>query len=388
MDYFPRQIEAELHEVSKKYPVITITGPRQSGKTTLVRTIFNELPYYNLENPDVRALLKTDPRSFINANPAGAIIDEVQHVPELLSYLQQTVDERKIDVTYVLTGSNQFSILNSISQSLAGRTAILKLLPLSLNEILDVLPDKTDDILYRGFYPAIYSQDLNPTKSYRYYYETYLERDLRQMIQIKDLDLFQKFIRICAGRIGNIFNASSIANEIGASVPTIKSWMSILQASYIVMLLQPYYENINKRLIKSPKIYFYDVGLASYLLGIEDFKQISRDPLRGGLFENLIVMELVKYRFNQGLNHNLYFYRDSHHNEIDIVFKKGQELYAFEIKSAQTFHPGFLKGLNYFDSVFNDRVKQKFLVYDGTFEHVLDKKHVINFRNLTSSLLF
>lgn len=386
MNYFPRQIEKELHEVSQKYSVVTITGPRQSGKTTLVREQFKKLPYFSLENPDVRLLIKSDPRAFINSNPLGAVIDEIQHAPELLSYLQQIVDEKKNNIKFILTGSNQFSILNSISQSLAGRTAVLKLLPLSMDEIRQLLPLKTDEIIYNGFYPAIYSQNLNPTKSYRYYYETYLERDVRQMIHLKDLDLFQKFMRICAGRIGNIFNASSIANEIGTSVPTIKSWISILQASYIVILLQPYFENINKRLIKTPKIYFYDVGLATYLLGIEDYNQISRDPVRGGLFENLVLSELIKYRYNIGMDHNLFFYRDSHSNEIDFVFKKGQELTVIEVKSSQTFHSGFLKGLNHFSSVFGNRIKQKLLVYDGDFEQEVKEAQVVNLKNLMVTL--
>ncbi|MCD4745978.1 MAG: ATP-binding protein [Bacteroidales bacterium] len=339
MSYIKRDIETEVLSASKQYPVITITGPRQSGKTTMVKKLFKNLPYFSLENPDIRSLAINDPRAFLGQNKYGAILDEIQHVPHLLSYLQQIVDENKHSINYILTGSNQFSILNKLTQSLAGRTAILKLLPLTLNEIRHITKNNTDELILHGFYPAVYSDNLNPTKAYRNYYETYLERDLRQIFQIKNLSLFQKFIHICAGRIGNIFNASSIATEVGVSVTTIKSWMSILEASFIVLLLQPYYENINKRLIKSPKIYFYDVGLAAYLLGIEDARQISRDPLRGALFENLVLMELVKYRFNTGFDHNLFFYRDSHQNEVDVVFKKARQLYPVEIKSAQTFHP-------------------------------------------------
>ncbi len=236
--------------------------------------------------------------------------------------------------------------------------------------------------MFRGFYPAIHAYGLNPTKTYRNYYETYLERDMRQLIQIRELSLFQKFIRICAGRTGNLFNASAIADETGVSVKTIQSWTSILEASYIVMRLQPYHENINKRLIKSPKLYFYDVGLAIYLLGIEDPRQLTRDPLRGALFENMVIIELVKQRFNMGFDPNMYFYRDSHHFEIDIIQKKGNELIPFEIKSAQTFHPGFLKGLYRFKKLFNERVRDMFLVYDGEAQSTIQNVRLMNFRSL------
>ncbi len=380
--YLQREMEKEVIAMSKVYPVVTITGPRQSGKTTLARHLFDYLPYYNFENPDIRYLAETDPRAFLNGLNEGAILDEIQNVPQLLSYLQQIVDEHGKERLFILTGSNQFSLLNKISQSLAGRTAILKLLPLSFAEIPDIKKYSTDEIMYRGFYPAVHIQRLNPTKTYRNYYETYIERDLRQLIQIKDLSLFQKFIRICAGRIGNIFNASAIADETGVSVKTVQSWISVLEASYVVMRLQPYYENMNKRLVKSPKLYFYDTGLAVYLLSIEEPFQLERDPLRGAVFENMIVMELIKRRFNRGLDSNLYFFRDNHNFEIDIVQKNGNELIPYEIKSAQTFHPGFLKGLKKFRKLFGDRVTNMFLIYDGEMQSVLENVHLLNFRNL------
>ncbi len=380
--YLQRNIEKEVLAMAKDYPVITITGPRQSGKTTLARHLFSHLPYQSLENPDTRLLAESDPRRFLNQFEKGAVLDEIQHVPQLLSYLQQIVDENKDECLFILTGSNQFSLLNNISQSLAGRTAVLKLLPLSISEIPSIKKLSTDEIMFRGFYPAIHAYGLNPTKTYRNYYETYLERDMRQLIQIRELSLFQKFIRICAGRTGNLFNASAIADETGVSVKTIQSWTSILEASYIVMRLQPYHENINKRLIKSPKLYFYDVGLAIYLLGIEDPRQLTRDPLRGALFENMVIIELVKQRFNMGFDPNMYFYRDSHHFEIDIIQKKGNELIPFEIKSAQTFHPGFLKGLYRFKKLFNERVRDMFLVYDGEAQSTIQNVRLMNFRSL------
>ena len=381
MTYIHRDIENELLILSQSYSVITISGPRQSRKTTLAKRIFNELPYFNFENPDIRFLAINDPRGFLAQCPNGAILDEIQHVPEILSYLQQIVDERKKAVKYIITGSNQFSAMQKITQSLAGRTAILKLLPLSLNEISKLNNYSTAKLIYQGFYPSVISDKLNPTKAYRNYYETYLQRDLRQIVKIKDLNLFHKFIQICAGRIGNLFNASSIATEVGVSVPTIKSWISALEASFIILLLQPFYDNINKRLIKSPKIYFYDTGLASYLLGIEKAKQIVRDPLRGALFENMVIMEIVKARFNKGLDHHLYFYRDSHGNEIDLIFKRGNELFPVEIKSSQTFHNSFIKGLQYIENLFGNRISQQYLFYDGKFEHTF--KHIIinNFKN-------
>ena len=380
--YLQRAIEKEVLAMAKAYPVVTITGPRQSGKTTLARHLFSNLPYHSFENPDTRLLAESDPRGFLKQFGKGAVLDEIQHVPLLLSYLQQIVDERRDGLLFILTGSNQFSLLNNISQSLAGRTAILKLLPLSMAEIPSVKKLSTDEIMFQGFYPAIHADGLNPTKTYRNYYETYLERDMRQLIQVRELSLFQKFIRICAGRTGNLFNASAIANETGVSVKTIQSWTSILEASYVVMRLQPYYENINKRLIKSPKLYFFDVGLAAYLLGIEEPRQLGRDPLRGALFENMVIMELVKRRLNQGLDPNLYFYRDSHHFEIDVVQKQGNELIPYEIKSAQTFHPGFLNGLNRFKKLFKERITGMFLIYDGEMQTLTQDVHLLNFRNV------
>ena len=380
--YLKRTIEKEVLSMAKSYPVVTITGPRQSGKTTLAKHLFSHLPYYSFENPDTRLFAENDPRAFLNQLETGAILDEIQHVPQLFSYLQQIVDENQNDVLFILTGSNQFSLLNKISQSLSGRTAILKLLPFSFEETPKLKLMQTDEIMYKGFYPAIHTKNLNPTKAYRNYYETYLERDMRQLIQVKDLSLFQKFIRICAGRIGNLYNASAIASEVGVSVKTIQSWTSILEASYVLMRLQPFFENINKRLIKSPKLYFYDVGLATYLLGIEKPQQLSRDPLRGALFENMLVMELVKRRFNQGLEPNYYFYRDSHHFEIDIIQKTGNDLIPYEIKSAQTFNSGFIKTLAHFKKLFKQRIPEMFLIYDGELQSEIQDVQVLNFRNL------
>lgn len=382
--YIKRDIETEILEMSLQYPAVIITGPRQSGKTTTAKHLFPQLPYISLENPDQRILSLEDPRAFLNQFQEGAILDEIQRVPELLSYLQQILDEREGDKIFILTGSNQFSLLNNITQSLAGRVAILKMLPLTINEISN--SHDTNSRILNGFYPAIFSKNLNPTKFYRNYYETYLERDLRQLIKIKDLSLFQKFMRLCAGRIGNIFNASALSSEVGVSVKTIQEWISILETSFIAFRLPPFFENINKRLIKSPKLYFYDIGLVTYLLGIENENQVFRDPSRGALFENLIITELMKHRLNRGLDPNLFFYLDSNHFEIDLVYKKGSDLYPFEIKSAQTYHTNFLKGLNAFKKIFTHRIPKQFLIYDGETEMNIQGTQLLNYKSLPETI--
>jgi len=385
MHYFPRDIEKEALELAAHYPVLTITGPRQSGKTTLARHLFKDLPYFSFENPDLRSLVINDPRKFLSQLPKGAILDEIQNVPDILSYLQEIADERKNDALFVITGSNHFAVMQKVTQSLAGRTGILKLLPFNLRETGVDNPFSTDELLVKGFYPAIYKSKLSAPKIYRNYYETYLQKDVRQLIQIKDLNLFDKFIRICAGRTGSLLNTANIANETGLSMPTIRSWLSVLEASYIIMLLPPLYENIKKRMIKSPKLYFYDVGLASYLLGIEDKVMMDRDPLRGSLFENMVVMEIVKHRFNAGFDHNVSFFRDSHHNEVDMVFRQGPKLIPIEIKSSQTFNPDFLNGLNYFKSVFPERVEKEFVIYDGQIEQT-GQLSILNYKTFSKNM--
>lgn len=385
MLYFKRDIEKEALELAADYPVLTITGPRQSGKTTLARHIFKDLPYFSFENPDLRSLVINDPRKFLSHLTKGAIFDEIQNVPDILSYLQEIVDDRKNKILFVITGSNHFAVMQKVTQSLAGRTGILKLLPFNLMETGRKNSLSTNELLIKGFYPAVYKSKLSSPKIYRNYYETYLQKDVRQLIQIKDLNIFDKFIRICAGRTGSLLNTANIANETGLSMPTIKSWLSVLEASYILMLLPPFYENIKKRMIKSPKLYFYDVGLASYLLGIDDKDQMSRDPLRGALFENMVIMEIVKYRYNSGLDHNLSFFRDSHHNEIDVVFRHGRKLTSVEIKSSQTFNPDFMKGLDYFKSLFSERVERDLLIYDGLVEQT-GSRSVLNYKTFSKNL--
>ena len=280
-----RTIEPILLDLSRRYPVVTITGPRQSGKTTLCRKAFPKLKYANLEAPDVRRFATEDPRGFLAAYSGGAILDEIQRVPELPSYIQEIIDAEKEPGRFILTGSQQFEVMNTISQSLAGRTALLKLLPFSLSELKQTqFPGNIDRLLLTGFYPRIHDQGLNPTQALGDYLETYVERDLRQLAAVKDLSLFERFLKLCAGRVGQLLNLQSLGNDAGVSHSTARAWLTLLEASYIVLLLQPWHANLSKRLIKSPKLYFHDVGLAAFLLGLENETQVGRDPLQGQPF--------------------------------------------------------------------------------------------------------
>ena len=381
--YIKRKIEDVVISAAKQFPVLTITGPRQSGKTTLVKNIFKDKPYVNLELPDVSDRIQQDPRSFFNKYKDGVVIDEIQRLPELMRYIQGIVDVRKQPGMFVLTGSNQFMLLNQVSESLAGRVALFKLLPFSISELASSIPNMpTDDWLINGFYPAVQAHNLPPYRTYQNYYDTYLERDLRSMINIKNLLDFKKFVRLCAGRVGQILNASTLSNETGVSVHTIKSWLSILEASYVIFLLPPWYDNINKRLVKSPKMYFYDTGLASYILGIENTNQLSRDPLRGSLFENMVVSEFFKKRFNRGLDARYYYFRDNHGNETDLIIPQGHDLSAVEIKSSQTYNKDFLKGINQLKKIYPERCKNNLLIYDGEDIGRIKDTEVINFRSI------
>lgn len=384
---FPREIEKELNSLKDDYPVITIIGPRQSGKTTLVKSVFPDKPYVNLEDPDVRDLAILDPRSFLERYPDGAILDEIQRVPALLSYIQTLVDASDKKGLFILTGSHQMALHEAVSQSLAGRTALLSLLPMSLNELeKSDIKLSLDEALLKGGYPRIYKDRLDPTKAYRNYFQTYVERDVRQLINVKHLIQFERFVRICAGRTGQIVNFSEIGSEIGISSHTVKEWISILEASFIIFRLQPYFENFGKRLIKSHKLFFTDVGLATYLLGIENEMQMTRDPLRGHLVENLVVLEMLKWRHNQGLDPQLYYYRDTQKNEIDVIFKKGHELVPIEIKSSKTFHSEFISKIKFFQKLTGSRSPQAYLIYGGENEQKIHSTTLLNFRKAYKAL--
>jgi hypothetical protein len=361
-----RDIEPVLKELASKYPVVTVTGPRQSGKTTLCRKVFPGKAYVSLESPDTRNFALTDPRGFLARYPGGAILDEIQRAPSLLSYIQTIVDDIGTPGRYIVTGSQQFEVTNTINQSLAGRTALLKLLPLSISELMgNYGPLTVDRLLLTGFYPRIYDQDLDPTQALGDYLATYVERDIRQLLAVKDLGLFEKFVRLIAGRVGQILNLNSLANDVGVSHPTARGWMTLLEASYVVFLLPPWFGNVSKRLIKSPKLYFHDVGLASYLLGLENERQVGRDPLRGNLFENLAVVEALKYRWNRGKRSNLNFYRDSRGNEVDLLVSIGSDLFPVEIKAGATIGSDAFKGLEKVSRVLSRVPFGKGLIYGG-----------------------
>lgn len=384
---FKRELETELRDLAEGYPIVTIVGPRQSGKTTLVQNVFPEKEYVNLEFPDTRARALQDPRGFLEQVSNGAILDEIQRAPELLSYIQPLVDEKDQKGMFILTGSHQLELQEAISQSLAGRTALLTLLPLNLAELKAAGFDlPVDEWMLKGGYPRIYKDQLDPTKAYRNYFQTYVERDLRQLIQVKDLMQFERFIQILAGRVGQILNMDDIGGEVGISSHTVKHWISILEASFIVFRLPPYFENFGKRIIKSPKLYFNDVGLATYLLGIQNEIQLSRDPLRGNLFENAILLELKKHQLNRGLDPSLFYYRDVQKNEIDIIYKRGYDLIPIEIKSSKTYHPEFIEKLRFFQSLVKERAPRSFLIYAGEAEQHIQNTHVLNFKRAVQAI--
>ena len=384
--FIHRELASVLEEAYRYFSVLTITGPRQSGKTTLIRNIFSHLPYYSLEYIDVCSYAENDPVAFLNQHEEGMILDEVHNCPKLLSYIQGIVDDDP-KRRFVLSGSSQFAMLKKVSQSLAGRTAVFELLPMSYSEIRDEVADvPVDNLLFNGFYPAIHSGRNIAKFFYPAYMKTYLDKDVRDVLKIKDMMQFHTFVRLCAGRIGSLFNASELANEVGVSANTITAWLSILQASYIVVLLPPYYENMSKRLIKTPKLYFTDTGLACYLLGIESPEQLSRDKMRGALFENFVVMEALKQRYNQGKESNLYFYRDSHHNEVDLLLKRNTGLYGIEIKSAMTYHPDFEKSLKQLSGWVKLPVEGKAVVYSGVLENTAGDINLLNYSHLNKVL--
>ena len=377
----------ELIEVAAQYRVVTLTGPRQAGKTTLARLSFPEHGYVSLEDPDLRNLAITDPRAFLDAHPSPVIFDEIQRVPSLLSYIQTIVDSNPRKGQYILTGSHQIELNQAISQSLAGRTALLSLYPLSIAELTEAkIEDSADGFIHKGFLPAIHAENLDPTRFYRNYFQTYIERDVRQMIHIKDMLLFEKFMKLCAGRVGQLFVANKLANEVGVSSHTISEWLSILEASFVVYRLQPFHKNIGKRLIKAHKLYFVDVGLAAYLLGIETQDQLRRDPLRGNLFENMVVMELLKARCNKGLDPHLYFYRDSNENEVDIIYQSARVYQPIEIKSATTFQSEFTKGIEAFKRSVPEGSAKGVVIYAGDLTPDLEKAKVLNFRQSDQAL--
>ena len=385
-DWVRRTCEAEVVSLASEYPVVTLTGPRQGGKTTLCRMAFGDLPYANLEHPETRAYAADDPNGFLANYPNGAILDEFQRVPELTSYIQVRVDESGFDGTFILTGSQNFVVRDTVSQSLAGRTALVELLPFSYGEVTAFQKSiDTDDLLYKGFYPRIWSRGLTPSRAYADYVGTYVERDVRHLSMIRDLSLFQKFLGLCAGRIGQLLNMEGLGNDCGVAQSTAREWLSLLEASYLAFRLPPFFQNISKRLVKTPKLYFYDVGLAAHLIGITEPGQLRTHPLRGQLFENLIVVEVMKHFLNRGRRPHLYFYRDSNGNEVDLLLQSGRQWVPVEIKSAATVKPDLFKGLFRFMDVVPDAV-DPMLVYDGDNERRQSGVHVLYLQRLADAL--
>ncbi|MBN2321947.1 MAG: ATP-binding protein [Acidobacteria bacterium] len=363
----PRSVEKVLPSLISGYPVITITGPRQSGKTTLSREFFASKPYVSFENPDTREEAQSDPRSFLERYRDGAVFDEVQRLPELLSYLQQIVDEGPKSCRFVLTGSQQFGLNSKITQSLAGRTALIHLLPFSYEELYS-FHDKNpsmESALFTGLYPPIHDRGLDPQKWYADYVQTYIERDIRSILNVRDLSLFQLFLKMCAARCGCLINLSGIASDCGITHNTAKEWISILEAGYIVFRVVPYFNNLGKRLVKTPKLYFYDTGLATYLLGIKAPEQLAVHPHRGAIFETFIAAEIMKSAFHSAEPPSLYFWRDRSGNEIDFIIDRGSDLLPIEAKSGRTVASDWFDGLKNWRAFARDRAKQAVLIYGG-----------------------
>jgi predicted AAA+ superfamily ATPase len=363
---FVRKLEKSLITAASQYPVVTVLGPRQSGKTTLVRKAFSEKPYQSLENPDTRARAHQDPKAFLQQFPNGAVLDEVQRLPELMSWIQGIVDDNRSNGQYILTGSYQAALKQGVGQSLAGRTAIFKLLPLSVDELLAAdRPFSLWDNIVTGGFPRVHEQGLESDLFYSSYLATFMERDLPAQVQVRDLNQFRDFLRLLAGRVGQLINFASLGNDLGASSNTIRHWLSALEASWIVFQLPPWFENFGKRVIKTPKIYFTDTGLACSLLGIETAQQLSRDPLAGNLAENFAIAEYLKLRWNKGKEARIHFFRDRHGSEVDLLISSGSQLVPVEIKSASTFTPAHLKGIRRFGDLAGDRVAMPYLVFNG-----------------------
>jgi uncharacterized protein len=368
-----RDIQQSLLKAAKKIGVISIMGPRQSGKTTLVKAKFPHHKYYNLEDIRLRERISQDPKQFINNHNYGIILDEVQKYPELLSYIQIAIDEDFKPAKFVLTGSENLLLSEKISQTLAGRVAIFHLAPFSINELKNanyLMTDYLKQIRY-GFYPRIYDKSLEPKDLYPDYIATYIERDVRQVKNIGNLTNFQRLLQLLAGRVGQILNLSSIANDVGVTYKTIDSWISLLESTYIVFRLQPYYENYGKRVIKSPKIYFYDTGLVCYLLGIDSEKELSTHSAVGSIFENMIVVDVKKQIFNTRSSSHLYFWRDSDKNEIDLLIKNGDRLHPIEIKLGSSFNSDYLKGIKVWNNL-QKKQENSYVIFRGNSDKVLN----------------
>lgn len=383
----PRTITPRLLEQAAHFPVVTILGPRQSGKTTLARLTFPSHRYANLERGDLRTLADRDPAAFFQAFPPPVIIDEVQRVPSLLSEIQVRVDENRLPGQFILTGSHQPRLRESISQSLAGRTGLLRLLPFSLGELESAgeRPSR-DESIFRGFFPSVVADGIPASDYLDAYLETYVERDVRQLVNISDATAFRLFLRMLAGRVGQLANLQSLAGDVGVTSTTLAHWLSVLEASFLVFRLPPYFENFGKRFVKSPKIYFTDVGLAAHLLQIEEPSQVARDPLLGGLFENLVVIEVLKSRLNEGKSPDLYYLREQSRLEIDLILATRRRFRALDIKAAMTRQPDQARHLTAFRKLVGDQLEKAAVAYAGDLEVSTEGVDWISFHHAASWL--
>lgn len=363
---YKREAEKIVKDLASSYPVVAITGPRQSGKTTLVQSVFKNKKYISLEDLDQQAFAREDPRGFLTQTQKGLLIDEIQNCPNLFSYIQGIVDKNQTPGYFIVTGSQQFGLLSGISQSLAGRTGLVELLPFSLYEISKEI--KTlDKILYKGLYPPLYDKNFKPRIWYEDYVKTYIERDVRQLMNIKNLSLFQKFLTLCAARVGQLINYSELSNATGVDTKTVKAWISILEASYIIFLLKPHHKNFSKKLVKTPKLYFYDTGLLCYLMRLRK-EDLLMSPYRGAIFESLIISECLKYNKNYRMGLDFYFWRNNKGIEVDLLFQKRQKLFPVEIKSGRTIQTSFFKNLKMYKKYSSKAHGQSFLIYGGSEE--------------------
>ena len=387
---YKRKISELLVKSLKSYPVLTLIGPRQSGKTTLVRKIFPNFNYQSLEDPDIRAMAKEDPRGFLSKFKKGVILDEIQRVPELTSYIQTIVDNFDNTTKFVLTGSNGLLLTDSITQTLAGRTELFELYPLSISEIYKKDKNKSlNDYLFKGGYPRIYNSKLNPTKWHKSYFQLYIEKDIRLITNITNLDLFEKFVKLTAGRVGQLINTASLGNEVGVTGPTINGWISALKSTFICFTLPPHFKNFNKRIVKTSKLYFYDTGLLCYLLGINAKEQLDIHPLRGNIFENFIVSEFIKKKNNQGKEDVFYFWRDQKGHEIDLIKDCSSHLFPIEIKLSQTFNKDFIKNIQYLNKLQTEDInhfpEQGKVIYSGNNESLFKNIKLENWLNYFKS---
>ena len=380
---YKRESEKIIKSLSRVYPIVAVTGPRQSGKTTLTKSIFKKKHYVSLEDLDQRSFAREDPRGFLTQAKEGLLIDEIQNVPELFSYMQGIVDKNRKTGHFIITGSQQFGLLSGITQSLAGRVALIELLPFSLSEIHQIQKKLSlNKILYKGLYPPIYDRNFKPYTWYEYYVKTYIERDVRKLIHVQNLSLFQKFIGLCAARAGQLINYSNLSNATGVDTRTIQSWLSVLEASYITFLLKPHHKNFSKRLVKTPKLYFYDTGLLCYLLKLRE-EDLLLSPYRGAVFESLVISECLKYNKNYQMGMDFYFWRDNKGVEIDLLFQKQQKTFPVEIKFGQTIHSGFFENLKKYQEYSMLDSLRSFLIYGGKEDQKRSTSRVISWRNIS-----